>query len=93
MSAVMCCCSAVSVVALSAVTLANISVMCLVQCFQGDYSLCSAFRLCLNFPQPFPPFNFSLINHWDRCLVPLVWGLMAGRLEFTSHEGVTLSKG
>ena len=70
----------------SAVSLANISSMYLVQCFQGSYSLRSAFGLCLNFPQPSPPFNFSLINHCDRCLVPLVWGLMAGRREFTSHE-------
>ena len=45
----------------SVVTFANISSICLVQCFQGDYSLCSAFGLCLS-PNP---------SH--RCLVPLVY--------------------
>lgn len=33
----------------------------------------------------------SLCYQCDRCLVPLAWGLMAGRHGFTSHKGITLS--
>ena len=37
------------------------------------------------FPHPSPYYQC------DRCLVPLAWGLMAGRRRFTSHKGVILS--
>ena len=40
-----------------------------------------------------PPFIFPLTNQFDRCLVPLVWGLMAGGRGSASHGGVTLSRG
>ena len=40
-----------------------------------------------------PPFIFPLINQFDRCLVPLEWGLMAGGCGSASHGGVTVSRG
>ena len=42
---------------------------------------------------PPAPFTNPLINQCYRCLVPLLWGLMAERCGFTSHGGVTLSSG
>ena len=74
----------------SAVSLANNSAPCASTMLSKQ--LLALFSLWIvPFTQPFPPFNFSLINHCDRCLVPLVWGLMAARCEFTSNESVTLS--
>ena len=44
-------------------------------------------------PPSLSPFIFPLINHCDRCLVPLAWGLMAGGHWFASHGGITMSRG
>ena len=60
--------------------------MCLV------HSLRLAFRLYICF-LPSLPFIFPLINQFDRCLLPISWGLMAGGRGFTSHRGLTLSRG
>ena len=46
-------------------------------------------RIC----EPCPPFIFPQINQCDRCLVPLVWGFMAGGHRFASHGDITLSRG
>ena len=46
----------------------------------------------LFYPHPSPPFIFPQIKQCDRCLVPLVWGLMAGQHGFASHGGITLSR-
>ena len=64
------------------------------QRFPGGHSLRLAFG-SLFYPHPSlpPPFIFPLINQCDMCLVPLVWGLVAGRHGFASHEGITLSRG
>ena len=63
--------------------------MCL-QRFPGSYSLPLAFGICI-YPYSPPSFTIPLINQCDRNLVPLAWGLMAGRCRFTSHGGVTRS--
>ena len=55
-------------------------------------SLFSLWISLLPHPSP-PPFIFPLINQCDRCLVPLAWGLMAGRRGFTSHAGACLCLG
>ena len=39
-------------------------------------------------PPSLPPFIFPLINQCVRCLVPLAWGLMAGRYRFTRAQPV-----
>ena len=44
-------------------------------------------------PPSLPPINSSTVNQCGGCLVPLVWGLMAGVRGFASHGGVTLSRG
>ena len=75
----------------SAVSLACITSMCSVQCFRGGHSVRLAFG---SFFYPHPsPLNSSTVNQCDGCLVPLAWGLMAGRRGFASHGGVTLSMG
>ena len=56
-------------------------------------SLFSLWIILLPPSLPPPPFIFPLINHCDRCLVPLSWGLMGGGCGFASHGGVTLSRG
>ena len=57
-----------------------------VQRFPGGHSLHLAFG---SFFYPHPsPFILPLINHCDRCLVPLAQGLKDGGHEFASHEGV-----
>ena len=43
-------------------------------------------------PPSLPPFILPLTNQCVRCLVPLVWALMAGGHWFASHGGVTLSR-
>ena len=76
-----------------AVSLACITSMCSVQRFPGGHSLRLAYGI-LFYPHPsLPHFIFPLLNQCDRCLVPLVWGLMAGQHGFASHGGVTLSRG
>ena len=40
-----------------------------------------------------PPFILPMLNQCDRCLFPLVWGLMDGERGFASHGVVTLSRG
>ena len=67
-------------------------------CLHHLHVLSKAFfwRLALGllfYPHPFHPCIFPLINQCDRCLVPLVWGLMAGGHGSASHGGVTLSRG
>lgn len=47
----------------------------------------------VHLPPLSPPFTNPLINQCDRCLFPLLWGLMAGRCGFTSHRSVTRSSG
>ena len=55
--------------------------------FPGNPSLHLAFG---SFFTPVPAFYFfPLINQYDRSLVPLACGLMAGRCRFTSHWGIT----
>ena len=76
----------------SAVSLACITSMCSVQCFRGGHSLRLAFG-SLFYPHPSHPLILPLLNQCDGCLVPLVWGLMAGGRGFDSHGGVTLSRG
>ena len=77
----------------SMVSLACITSMCSVQCFRGSHSLCLAFGSFF-YPHPSPPpFILPLLNQCDRCLFPLVWGLMDGGRRFASHGGVTLSRG
>ena len=57
---------------------------------------CSVFLAATLFVQPLdhsftpipPPFILPLINHCDRCLVPLAWGLKAGGHKFPTHGGV-----
>ena len=39
-------------------------------------------------PPSLPPFIFPPINQCVRCLVPLAWGLMAGRYRFTRAQPV-----
>ena len=78
----------------SAVSLACITSMCSVQCFRGGNSLRLAFgSFFYPHPSPPPPLILTLLNQCDGCLVPLAWGLMAGRRRFASHDGVTLSRG
>ena len=56
----------------------------------------SIFLVAILFIQPLdhfftpipPPFNLLLINHCDRCLVPLAWELKAGGHRFATHGGV-----
>ena len=60
--------------------------------FSGGHSLHLAFGSFF-YPHPSPRFIFKLINQFDRCLVPLAWGLMAGGCRFASYGGVTLSRG
>ena len=76
----------------SAVSLACITSMCLVQCFRGSHSLRLAFGSFF-YPHPYPPLILPLLNQCDGCLVPLAWGLTAGGRGFASHGGVTLSRG
>ena len=74
-----------------AVSLTDTSCMCLVQRFPAaTHSL--SFWICI-YPLPSPSFTFSLLNQCEKCLVPLAWGLMAGRCKIISHGGVTLSRG
>ena len=74
-----------------AVSLTDTSCMCLVQRFPAaTHSL--NFWICI-YPLPSPSFTFSLLNQCEKCLVPLAWGLMAGRCKIISHGGVTLSRG
>ena len=65
--------------------------------FAGMISMCIVQRFLafgsLFYPHPSSTFIFPLINECDRCLVPLVWELKAGKLGFTSHGGVTLFRG
>ena len=59
----------------STVTLPCITSMCSVQCFfRRPLSSFSLWIILL--PPSLPPFIFPLINQFDRCLVPLTWGLM-----------------
>ena len=76
----------------SAVNLACITSMCSVQCFRGGHSLRLAFGSFF-YPHPSPLLILPLLIQCDRCLVPLVWGLMAGGCGFASHGGVTVSRG
>ena len=62
------------------------------QHFSRGHSLRLAFG-SLFYAHHSPPFIFPLINQCDRCLVPLVWGFVAGGHGFASHGGVTLSRG
>ena len=73
----------------SVVCLAYITFICSVQHFPGSHSLHLSFGSFF-FPIH-PPFILPLINQCHRCLVPLAWGLMAGRCRFASHRGMTLS--
>ena len=57
------------------------------------HSLPLAHGMCIYPHSPPAPFTNPLINQCYRCLVPLLWGLMAERCGFTSHGGVTLSSG
>ena len=56
-------------------------------------SLFSLWIILLPPSLPPPPFIFPLINLFDRCLVPLAWGLIAGGHGFDSNGGITLSRG
>ena len=62
------------------------------QHFPRGHSLRLAFGL-LFYAHHSPPFIFPLINQCDGCLVPLVWGFMAGGQGFATLERVTLSRG
>ena len=75
----------------SEVNLACITFMCSVQRFPGGHSLHLAFGSSF-YPHPFPLYS-STDKSGDKCLVSLVWGLMAGGRGFASHGGVTLSRG
>ena len=60
-------------------------------CYSISWRPLSSFSLWIillppSLPTPTPPLFFPLINQCDWCLVPLAWGLMAGRRKFTSHE-------
>ena len=77
----------------SMVSLACITSICSIHCFPGGHSLHLAFGSFF-YKHPLPrPLYFPLINQCDRCLVPLVRGLMAGGHRFASHGGTTLSRG
>ena len=84
--AVACCRSAVSAWWLKRgqPCLHHLDVSCIA--FPGGLSLRLAFGSFFSFfyPHPSSPFIFPLINQCDRCLVPLVCGLMAGRRGFTT---------
>ena len=56
------------------------------------HSLPLVYGMCI-YPHSPPSFTIPLINQCDRCLFPLLWGLMAGRCGFTSHGNVTRSSG
>ena len=75
-----------------AVTLPCITSMCSVQRFFW-WPLSSFSLWIILLPPSLPRFIFKLINQFDRCLVPLAWGLMAGGCRFASYGGVTLSRG
>ena len=62
-----------------------------VQGFRCGHSLRVAFRLCFSL-LPFLPFYFPLIYQYDRCLVPVALGLIAGRRRFTSHGRLTFTR-
>ena len=74
----------------SPVNLACVTSMCSVQSFPGGHSLHLAFGSSF-YPHPFPLYS-STDKSGERCLVPLVWGLMAGGHWFASHWGATLSR-
>ena len=75
-----------------AVTLPCITSMCSVQRFFW-WPLSSFSLWIILLPLSLPRFIFKLINQFDRCLVPLAWGLMAGGCRFANYGGVTLSRG
>ena len=56
------------------------------------HSLPLVYGMCI-YPHSPPSFTIPLINQCDRCLFPLLCGLMAGRCGFTSHGNVTRSSG
>ena len=77
----------------SVVSLACITSVRSIHCFPGGHSLHLAFgSFFYNHPLS-RPLYFPLINQYDRCLVPLVRGLMAGGHRFASHRGTALSRG
>ena len=60
--------------------------------FPSGHSLFLVF-VSFFYPHCSPPLFFPLINQCDRCLVPLAWWFMAIGRGFTSHWGVTFSRG
>lgn len=56
------------------------------------HSLPLVYGMCI-YPHSPHSFTIPLINQCDRCLFPLLWGLMAGRCGFTSYGNVTRSSG
>ena len=65
-----------------------VSLACIISRYSVSWRHLSSFGLWIILfillPPSLPPFIFPLINQCDRCLVPSVWGLMAGRSGFTS---------
>ena len=62
-----------------------------VWCSIGHHASFSIWILCLP-PSLSSLLLFPLICQCDGCLVPLAWGLMAGRCKFTTHGGLAVPK-
>ena len=64
-----------------------VSLACIISRYSVSWRHLSSFGLWIILfillPPSLPPFIFPLINQCDRCLVSLVWGLMAGTRGFT----------